>query len=168
MVASGVLICTSLWLTSMLALKQGNVTLCLDVLTPLAEEADSLQHIKRQAIMPALIHSSQGVFQLLGSLMTGTPCQQSPSSILELYAMPNQMCSHFRRCALTEYLMRMPTLYAGSTVAGSKHGLHLAALQSARVWLALDPDGAGTACVSPGNLMQSQVQGASNIAELWL
>ena len=63
------------WLTSMLALKQGNVTLCLAVLTPLAEEADALQHIKRQAVMPALIHSSQSVFRLLGSLMAGTDHQ---------------------------------------------------------------------------------------------
>ena len=58
--------------------------------------------------------------------------------------------------------MSMPTLRAGSTFGGSQYGAHLAALQSARVWLALDPDGAGTACVSPGNLMQSQVQSASN------
>ena len=70
------LICMLLWLTSMLALKQGNVMLCLDVLTPLAEEADALQHIKRQAVMPALMHSSQSVFRLLGSLMTGIACQQ--------------------------------------------------------------------------------------------
>ena len=62
--------------------------------------------------------------------------------------------------------MSVPTLLAGGTVGGSQHGPHLAALQSASVWLALDPDGAGTACVSPGNLMQSQVQGASNVAEM--
>ena len=58
--------------------------------------------------------------------------------------------------------MSVPTLRAGGTIGGSQHGPHLAALQSAGVWLALDPDGAGTACVSPGNLMQSQVQSASN------
>ena len=64
--------------------------------------------------------------------------------------------------------MSMPTLYAGGTSEGSQHGPHIAALQSTRVWLALDPDGAGTACVSPGNLMQSQVQNASDVAEMWL
>ena len=73
--ATRCLICMLSWLTSMLALKQGNVTLCLAVLMPLAEEADALQHIKRQAVMPALIHSSQSVFRLLGSLMPGVAQQ---------------------------------------------------------------------------------------------
>ena len=68
----------------------------------------------------------------------------------------------------TEYMSSMPKQCAGGTIGGSQHGPHLAALQSARVWLALDPDGAGTACVSPGNLMQSQVQSASSISNMRL
>lgn len=89
LVASRCLTCMLSWLTSMLALKQGNVTLCLAVLTPLAEEVDALQHIKRQAVVPALIHSSQSVFRLLGSLVTGIARHDGSQKFMQVYAMPS-------------------------------------------------------------------------------